>query len=290
MRWLLVFLIIPLNLFCEQPLAVCLIFQNDAPYLREWIEFHRIQGVSHFYLYNNNSEDNYKEILKPYENRGVVTLIEWDKEHEEGNGREWNKIQTGAYNHCLEKFGKNYSWIAFIDSDEFLYCTSGEKLPSFLEKYKKYGGLCVNWQMFGTSSVYNIPKGHLMIELLTRCAKWDGPHNFSYKSIVQPKYVDRCPNPHFCRYIGTQYAVNPDLIPITDQISPYVCVDQIRINHYWTRTEGYLREYKIPKRVHMYKDDEKVLLDWAEAFNEVSDNTIQQFVSQLKWRMNLNEH
>ena len=26
-------------------LSVCAIFRNEAPYLREWIEFHRIIGV-----------------------------------------------------------------------------------------------------------------------------------------------------------------------------------------------------------------------------------------------------
>ena len=41
-------------------------FKNEAPYLREWIEFNHIVGVDHFFLYNNNSEDNYEEIIEPY--------------------------------------------------------------------------------------------------------------------------------------------------------------------------------------------------------------------------------
>ena len=39
-------------------LAVGAIFQNEARYLREWIEFHRRQGVERFYLYENNSSDD----------------------------------------------------------------------------------------------------------------------------------------------------------------------------------------------------------------------------------------
>ena len=35
--------------------AVCAIFKNEAPYLKEWIEFNHLVGVEHFYLYNNNS-------------------------------------------------------------------------------------------------------------------------------------------------------------------------------------------------------------------------------------------
>ncbi len=29
------------------------VFQNEAPYLKEFIEFHKLMGVEHFFLYNN---------------------------------------------------------------------------------------------------------------------------------------------------------------------------------------------------------------------------------------------
>ncbi|KIC71464.1 hypothetical protein DB44_DM00010, partial [Candidatus Protochlamydia amoebophila] len=29
-------------------LSVCAIFKNEAPYLKEWIEYHRLIGVKHF--------------------------------------------------------------------------------------------------------------------------------------------------------------------------------------------------------------------------------------------------
>ena len=34
-------------------LAICAIYRDEAPYLREWIEFHRLVGVEHFFLYDN---------------------------------------------------------------------------------------------------------------------------------------------------------------------------------------------------------------------------------------------
>ncbi len=36
-------------------MSLCAIFKDEADYLREWIEFHRIVGVEHFYLYNNSN-------------------------------------------------------------------------------------------------------------------------------------------------------------------------------------------------------------------------------------------
>lgn len=287
MKWLLAFLMVPLSLFGQYELAVCLIFQDDAAYLQEWIEFHKLQGVQHFYLYNNNSTDDYKKVLTPYIKNGTVTLIQWDKEHDQGDGKDWNAIQTGSYMHCIKHFGYRCRWLAVIDSDEFLFCCNGQKLPEFLKKYREFGALAVNWQMFGTSLIYDIPQGSLMIELLTHCAEPNDVHNRTFKSIVQPRYVKRCTNPHLFIFKDEKLTVNPDFQPIDTFKALYVCVDEIRINHYWTRTEKYLREEKIPKRVHMYNDSGAMLLEWAERYNQFEDTTILQFVPKLKAKMGI---
>jgi hypothetical protein len=48
-----------LALTIKHYLSICAIFKDEAPYLQEWIEFHRLLGVEKFYLYNNNSRDNF---------------------------------------------------------------------------------------------------------------------------------------------------------------------------------------------------------------------------------------
>jgi hypothetical protein len=49
---------------------ICAIFQDEAPFLGEWIEFRRMLGAEHFWLYNNNSTDTYLSVLGPYIERG----------------------------------------------------------------------------------------------------------------------------------------------------------------------------------------------------------------------------
>src|SRR5437016_521510 len=58
-------------------LSICTIFKNEAPYLKEWIEYHKLVGVDHFYLYNNLSLDAFRRILAPYIKDELVTLIQW---------------------------------------------------------------------------------------------------------------------------------------------------------------------------------------------------------------------
>lgn len=276
----------PLCLWAKKyELAICAIFQNDAPYLKEWIEFHKIQGVKHFYLYNNRSEDKYLAVLLPYIYSREVTLVQWDKTYDHANGQAWTDVQCGAYEDCIQKFGLESNWLAILDTDEFLYCPDGKKLTKFLKQYEKYAGVCVNWLMFGTSHVYDIPKKRLMIEVLTRCAEQTNMANFHVKSIVRPELVSRCKNQHYCHYKLGGYALDANFRRVDGAYTQTVLLDKIRINHYWSRTEKFLNEYKIPRRNAMYGEDGEPLRRQAEEYNQAEDKAILQFVKKLRSAM-----
>ena len=53
------------NLFLYD-LAIVAIFKDEGKYLKEWLDYHLLAGVDHFYLYNNDSSDDYAEVLAPY--------------------------------------------------------------------------------------------------------------------------------------------------------------------------------------------------------------------------------
>lgn len=286
-RWLVLLLSINSLVFAKCDLAVCTIFQNDADYLKEWIEFHKIQGVKHFYLYNNNSKDDFQEVLKPYITKKEVTLIEWPYTYEEGEHGAWLKIQRNAYMDCIDRFGTNANWLAFIDTDEFLFSPKGKTLNHYLKQYKNYGGICVNWLNFGTSYIDEIPSGELMIQLLFQCEDIRETPLYFVKSIVQPKYVQECKSAHAFVFKEGKFAVTVDKNESKgDNYSPNLLLDKIRINHYWSRTEKYLREYKIPSRQKRRSErTEDRLLEIAEKYNKSSDTAIQQYVPALRRAM-----
>ena len=287
-RLLLIFISLSGSVFADHFLSVCTIFQNDAEFLKEWIEFHKLQGVQHFYLYNNNSTDDYAAVLAPYIDKHEVTLIQWPYTYENNDDEMWRKIQFGAYMDCIHTFGDKTKWLAVIDSDEYLFCPTGENLLSFLRHYKSYVAVCVNWVRFGTSNVEEIPPGYLMIELLTHCIPEDHRDRQFVKSIVQPKYVTECVNAHQFRYSDGKFAVNSAKETIKGTIAHRSCIDEIRINHYWTRTEKYFREHKIPSRHKRRNEfDEEKLLKMAKGCNKVTDTTILQYVDRLKQAMGM---
>lgn len=49
--------------------------KNEKPYLKEWLEYHLLQGVEHFYLCDNGSTDGTDAYLEPYVAKGVITYI-----------------------------------------------------------------------------------------------------------------------------------------------------------------------------------------------------------------------
>jgi hypothetical protein len=279
-------LLFPLCLFGQYRLTICAIFNNEAPFLKEWIEFHKMQGCEHFYLYNNGSTDNFLQVLHPYIRSGEVTLTEWSFTYPPQNHDEWLKIQCGAYKHCVACYGATSDWIAFIDVDEFLFCPSGQKLTRFLLNYTPYGAVGANWCMFGTSHVEKIPSKRCLIEVLTRCSSLQHPHNKSYKSIVQPKYIKDIHMPHSCVLVENFFTVDSDGKRVTTEYNSEdgPKYDKICLNHYWTRTEKFYRERKLNSEQKRGNVSNSPIVD---SLNESCDTKILQFVPKLRKRLGL---
>jgi hypothetical protein len=123
-------------------ISLCTIFRNEGSYLKEWIEYHKIIGVEHFYLYNNFSIDDYREVLQPYIKDGFVTLIDWIIP----------QGQMSAYSDCVSKYSAETQWIGFIDLDEFVVPNKFDNIYQFLSKFEKNRPIVIiYWKYFGSS-------------------------------------------------------------------------------------------------------------------------------------------
>eukprot|EP00961_Rhodomonas_salina_P180048 2430060-Rhodomonas_salina.6 len=57
--------------------SLCCIVRNEARYLVEWIEYSRMIGIEHFFLYDHESTDDMAGVLSPYIDAQIVTLHNW---------------------------------------------------------------------------------------------------------------------------------------------------------------------------------------------------------------------
>lgn len=142
-------------------ISLCLIFKDEAPFLKEWLDYHRTIGIDHFYLYNNNSTDNFREILDFYINDGMVTLIEWPEE----------RSQNKCYEHCLNTYKDETNWIGYIDADEFVVPKYKEDINGWFSKWKRFPAVKIDWLQFGTSGLIHHDYSKNVIEQYVSC--WD---------------------------------------------------------------------------------------------------------------------
>jgi hypothetical protein len=255
-------------------LSVFAIYYNEARYLREWIEFHKLVGFERFYLYNNFSTDHHREVLAPYIADGTVIHHEWPVE----------PAQMAGYRDVLERYRHDTYWLGCFDIDEFLFSPTGQRISDILRDFEDCPGIGVNEISFGTSGHITTPAG-LTIENFVRRCELQKPRNRIVKSVFQPTQVAELGNdPHWFRYTEGRFAVTENKEPLRGSETKSVSVDLLRINHYITRSQeerdrknagpdvlkgGRRRLPKARQRDKMLNDEEDTtILSYAPALRE----------------------
>lgn len=255
-------------------LAVCAIYRDEAPYLAEWVEFHRLMGVERFFLYDNGSVDDHLEVLAPHLDDGVVTIRSWQR----------YPGQNEAYEHCAAEHRDDARWVAFIDTDEFLFSPAGTPLPEVLRDYEQHVAVAVNWAMFGSSGHERKPEGLVTENFLWR-VRDDGPPNLLVKTIADPRFVQRCRNPHYLFYSDDRHAVDERFREVPFARTQDVSFERLRINHYFTRSdEEFLHKLRKGKADQLVGRDPAIgrYREMGAERSEVRDETVLSYVPALK--------
>lgn len=272
-------------------LSVCAIIKQEHLYLEEFLEFHLLQGVEKFQLYDNDPE-GHTEILLPYMRAGLVRLHLWPH----------NPPQFTAYNNCLKYMAEfpedDSEWVAFLDCDEFLwapklaeefgkYSTLAFELHRLETVYNHPSAIAVHWMLFGPNGKEKKEDG-LVIERFTRRAEAVNHH---VKSIVRRKdTVSVGRNPHTFRVarsriideqgdtLGNEYAIHEK-----------GTADILRINHYHTKSieEYFKRKLENPDpgsgKFPTLDRIEEMLR--AHKCDDVEDTSLVQFAETIKYNI-----
>ena len=282
--------------------GICAMFRNEADVLEEWLEYHLMLGVEHFWLYNEESDDDYLPILEPYIEAGVVDLFQRKRDECLRIGQR----QTICFCETLRLAYGIAKWVAFIDMDEFILPHHVDSLPELLAPYEQQGmGVTLPWEIFGTSGYYDLPKGGTF----TECFVLKIPSGSNHarrcpKGIIQPMKVPpslRDPK-HFSKgerrlvhWYGFEGHPASKRLRFPKQycLVP-IAIEKAQLNHYWTKTERYFREVKWPwkQKVAEFKGkkhSEEELIKIREEFNQEEDYCIRRFVPELKRRLGRDE-
>ncbi|MEM8577509.1 MAG: glycosyltransferase family 2 protein [Pseudomonadota bacterium] len=146
--------------------------KNEAPYIVEWVAYHRAMGVDNFLIYTNDCSDGTSEILDRLQAMGIV-------QHRNNDGWKGNSPQQYALNQSLkEPLIRNADWIIHIDVDEFINVRTGNgTLADFFAAAPDATNVAMTWRLFGHNGVTKLADD-FVIEQFDACA---------------PKF---CPKPH----------------------------------------------------------------------------------------------
>lgn len=277
------------NLFLYD-LAVVAILKNEGHYLKEWLDYHLLAGVNHFYLYDNDSTDDYAAIIAPYVAAGLVTSTRLSG----------GSAQYVAYNYAVRDYRFLCRYMAFIDLDEFLYPknTTGtitETLDGILKAFPNASGLAVNWQLYGSNGAQTADYSRGVLERFTRRAPVDWvvpiPHrdipggNAQIKTVANPRRIYFFGSSHFPVYFEGCYSVNEVGKFVDSYCNNPVTAERLAINHYNVKSrEEHMRKVargRADKGSINFADDGANCIDptWFNMYdrNEVFDDGILHY-------------
>ena len=253
-------------------LTICAIFRNESRYLKEWIEFHHLVGVQKFYLYNNRSDDNYLEGLKPYIDKELVILTEWPENP---------PCQVEAYQHYINSNIDKTKWVTFLDIDEFLWSPKYDTITEVLDTLpNSWDAVGVNWMCFGSSGKENWEDAPV-IERFTWRRNSDIPANHYIKSIVRMNHKFFITDPHFA-HVPT---FTPSGHRISGSHSPNHEYDLLQINHYGSKSRNeWVTRQLLGKPCAACSPSSEQCYNDIQGF-DVDDHGIQKFLPELKERL-----
>ena len=261
-------------------LSITAIFRNEGRYIEEWLCCHKLHGVEHFYLYDNESTDNTAQLLKPYLDAGLVTLVSWPGE----------QVQLSAYDHAVSHYKNETDYMAFLDIDEFLVpLLEEESLPDIVAGIisdhetrpfrlsVKVGGIGVCWRMYGTSHHKTSP-GNLVIEDYLYRAEDHFPESHHFKVITNPRAVEGFPwTAHVPQYKDGCMGITENGTYLTyAPIFRDSRFERLQLNHYYTKSEAefYAKMQRgWPDQPHIRQTDAYIAeeLKKREPCNEIYD-------------------
>lgn len=264
----------------QHKLALVVISKNEGPYIREWIEYHKILGITKIYFYDNESNDDTYKVLYNYIKQGLVeyTLIKGKAQ------------QLNAYNDAIKRHKNECKYMAFIDMDEYLFPTKPFKpisiiIDELLEKAGKGAvGVGVNWAIFGSSHLEKTDNRLITEKFIYRGENYHWG-NYHIKTICNPRFVKSYISPHYPVYKVGAYAISE---ATGKKIYGWFChsvqYKEIRINHYFTKSkEEFLKKRSrgLADRLSTYD------LEMFQRYdlNEIEDKQMQIYTQEIKKKL-----
>jgi len=269
-------------------LSVCTMVNDEAAYVEEWVAYHLLLKIDHFYIYNDRSSDNITEVLAPYIKQGFVSLIHWNGNQTVSTSLvpshpAYTRNQRFALADCVYNHQSESEWFGIWDVDEFL--SMGDMyvdVQQFLSGYLANSNMDeyhIPMAIFGTSSHDTTPKGLVIENYQWRSnVTMFGMHPYSNKFTGKTLYKSGCavPEVHLapslpaeCRrdYAWTKFEGSTATVPIA-------------LNHYFSKSWSHFQQ-KMSKW-HLGNANKEEFDQSTKFYSQYRDERLMKYTSPVK--------
>jgi hypothetical protein len=184
-----------------------ILFTNarDESNILEWIIHHLNLGFDYIYIFDHKSKIPIYNLLKTHHtptcDLSKVHVLRLDKDIIKIN------LMKIALQYSIKH---HFSWLLYLDCDEFLVLNQENKIQPFLEKYKKYDQVAFNWLMFGSNYRNNVLNpNESIIQSYTRSDDKLDKHIKCIINLQKARYNKiKIVNPHYYLFNNMIYSVD----------------------------------------------------------------------------------
>ena len=244
----------------------------------QFVEIHRILGVSKIFFYKMNVSSDIEQMLNYYQSKGMVTVCDWVLPVELQDSKNvWYNGQTTAQQDCLYRSMGKYDYTTFIDLDEVIVSKTTDDWPQMLENLDKTysDGENSNTAAFLFKSAFFEPDNTIYkttnlkrekLSFLEKSFRTEVIGSKRSKVIVKSAYIEVMGIHHVSKFVNTETKLKTIEVPVSTAI----------IHHYRKCTEDLDSEMHCGKYVAdetLFKYSDKLIKNYEEAL----DNNMKYF-------------
>lgn len=141
--------------------------KNEAPFILEWLAFHRAIGFEQIFICSNDSDDGTTELLDALAQAGEIT-------HFKNSVQPGERPQRLAANRFrLAGLPMKGDWSIWLDADEFLNIHVGDgRVEDLVKVVGDRTGILIPWRLFGDAGSVGIPD-RMISDVFVRAASPD---------------------------------------------------------------------------------------------------------------------
>ena len=126
--------------------------RNEAPFILEWVAYHRVIGIDRVVICANPSSDGTNNLLAALAEAGAITYLPTNP------GPDQSALQAAVVAFEAEVGYQDGTWYGWLDADEFLNVTCGDRsVADLVASLGSARGILLNWRLFGTSGHDTFP-------------------------------------------------------------------------------------------------------------------------------------